>query len=315
MTASESPSPTPTAPTISVKRPSFQFYAGDWRRDTALQSCSLEARGLWIEMITIMHDGEPYGHLTAGGMPIHEDILAKMVGASVRRVNRLLIELRSRNIFGLTSDGVIYSRRMVRDEEIRKKKAAGGAKSLENPNVPRPKHVREDGPKDGRKDALAGSIGGSSGGSFDPSPAVAVASASAGRSSSSSPVGDVGECSAGERDVLSLLESDADRAALTAVLRGARNRVPAALAIRAIAMGNDPAIPKPTLAQLGRALRDFHTNGQPWGAALFRKYIVRAVQEDDHVGQNGNGRSTRSKVAGGGARNDDVLRRFAEEDG
>jgi len=35
--------------TSASKRPAFQFYPGDWRRDTALQSVSLAARGLWIE--------------------------------------------------------------------------------------------------------------------------------------------------------------------------------------------------------------------------------------------------------------------------
>jgi hypothetical protein len=53
-----------------VKRPAFQWYPGDWRRDTALQSCSIAARGLWVEMLNLMHDGEPYGHLTAGGVQL-----------------------------------------------------------------------------------------------------------------------------------------------------------------------------------------------------------------------------------------------------
>ena len=30
-----------------MKRPAFQFYPSDWRKDMALQSCSVAARGLW----------------------------------------------------------------------------------------------------------------------------------------------------------------------------------------------------------------------------------------------------------------------------
>ncbi len=75
-------------------------------------------------------------------------------------------------MFSRTDGGVIYSRRMVRDERVREARAKGGPKSLENQNVPRPK----DGGKDGRKDTLPPPL--------DPSPAVAVAVASAVASSS-----------------------------------------------------------------------------------------------------------------------------------
>jgi len=47
-----------------LKRPSFQFYPGDWLQRAALRACSLSARGLWIDMLSFMHQGSPYGHLT-----------------------------------------------------------------------------------------------------------------------------------------------------------------------------------------------------------------------------------------------------------
>ena len=46
-----------------MKRPSFQFYPGDWLRDPALRACSLAARGLWADVLCYMHQGAPYGHL------------------------------------------------------------------------------------------------------------------------------------------------------------------------------------------------------------------------------------------------------------
>ena len=49
------------------KRPSFQFYPDDWRADNELHICSLAARGLWIEMMMIMHNATPYGTLLARG--------------------------------------------------------------------------------------------------------------------------------------------------------------------------------------------------------------------------------------------------------
>lgn len=46
-----------------MKRPSFQFYPADWRNNAKLRRCSWEARGVWLEVMGLMHDGDPYGVL------------------------------------------------------------------------------------------------------------------------------------------------------------------------------------------------------------------------------------------------------------
>jgi len=46
-----------------VKRPAFQFYPGDWLEEGGLRASCLAARGLWVDMLCFMHQGEPYGHL------------------------------------------------------------------------------------------------------------------------------------------------------------------------------------------------------------------------------------------------------------
>lgn len=126
------------------KRPAFQFYAGDWQRDMELRMCSLAARGLWIEMMAIMHWATPYGHLVVNGIAPRVAELAKLVGDSPASVKRLLAELERHNVYSKTTDGAIYSRRMVRDEAVRLARAKGGATSLNNPNVPRPKDEHKD---------------------------------------------------------------------------------------------------------------------------------------------------------------------------
>ena len=108
-----------------MKRPSFQFYPSDWLRDTALRSCSTGARGLWMDMICFMHEGNPYGHLKVGDKVILPDNLARMVGESVEVVNSWLDELQVASVFDI-ENGVICSRRMIRDEELRQKRAVGG---------------------------------------------------------------------------------------------------------------------------------------------------------------------------------------------
>lgn len=108
-----------------MKRPAFQFYPGDWQRDAALRSCSVGARGLWIEMICIMHQAEPYGHLVVNGNPIDPETLARMVGAKATEVTRWQAELHRFGVFDKDGETIV-SRRMVRDEALRKIRAAGG---------------------------------------------------------------------------------------------------------------------------------------------------------------------------------------------
>jgi hypothetical protein len=106
-------------PPASTKAPAFQFYAGDWLRDPGVRSCSLAARGLWIDMLALMHQADRRGYLEhAPGRPITSDQLARVVGVTAEEVDRLLAELEGCNVF--SRDGAaVFSRRMVRDERKR----------------------------------------------------------------------------------------------------------------------------------------------------------------------------------------------------
>ncbi len=119
-----------------MKRPAFQFYPGDWLRSTDLRSCSVGARGLWIDMICLMHEGSPYGHLKVGSKDIGKDILARITGCSITDCEKWLAELLDAGVCSKL-DGTIVCRRMLRDERVRNARAAGGPKSLDNPKVPR----------------------------------------------------------------------------------------------------------------------------------------------------------------------------------
>ena len=143
-----------------VKRPSFQFYPGDWLEDIGLRASSLSARGLWADMLCYTHQGEPYGHLRRNDRDISTDELARMVGASPAVVARLLRELEDHNVFSRTETGTIYSRRQVRDETFRAKRAEwgkeGGSKAFENPRASRPGEPREGGKPSLRKGGIKG---------------------------------------------------------------------------------------------------------------------------------------------------------------
>ena len=49
------------------KRPWMKFYPADWRAEPSLRFTSLAARGLWIEMLALMHEATPRGSLLVKG--------------------------------------------------------------------------------------------------------------------------------------------------------------------------------------------------------------------------------------------------------
>ena len=98
-----------------MDKPYLAFYVRDWQGDTALQRCSFAARGLWIEMLCIMHDANPCGFLRLGKMDLDAEGLAAWIrGAKASEVSALLAELEEHEVFSRDDKGRIYCRKMVR---------------------------------------------------------------------------------------------------------------------------------------------------------------------------------------------------------
>mgnify|MGYP003382356446 CR=1 FL=1 len=96
--------------------PWLKFYPSDWRADPALRMCSVAARGLWIEMLCVMHEATPYGSMRVNGRAVSDSQIAILAGASIDDVTIWLAELESAGAFSRDDDGVIFSRRMQRDK-------------------------------------------------------------------------------------------------------------------------------------------------------------------------------------------------------
>lgn len=122
-------------------RPSFNFYPDNYMNDAGVRRCSPETRGIWIDLLCLMHQGNPYGNLTgpAGNHPIK--FLAEWCGVRQAIVKRALAELAENGVYSVTVEGSIFSRRMVRDEHNRTARAVGGKHSSENAAVPRRKGI------------------------------------------------------------------------------------------------------------------------------------------------------------------------------
>lgn len=131
-----------------MSRPWLQFYPADWRSDPRLRLCSRAARGLWIDMLSIMHEATPYGELRVGEVVLDATSLARVLGEPVDDVSADLVELERAGVFSRRRNGVIFSRRMVRDEEKRRKLRENGKKGG-NPSLSKQKKKAElDNPPD-----------------------------------------------------------------------------------------------------------------------------------------------------------------------
>lgn len=93
--------------------PWFKFYPGDWRNNSALQGCSLAARGLWHELLCVMRGCPREGVLEVAGKPMPIARIAQFVAATVEEVSGLLLELEAAGV-AKRIDGVLVSRRMIR---------------------------------------------------------------------------------------------------------------------------------------------------------------------------------------------------------
>ena len=99
------------------KNPAFQFYPGDWRRDTQVQMASMETRGVWFEMLCCMWDAPDRGKLS--GPP---ELLCRLLGCERDVLDRSIKEIDLLKIGNVTNghnEITITNRRMSREQKVR----------------------------------------------------------------------------------------------------------------------------------------------------------------------------------------------------
>jgi hypothetical protein len=80
-----------------------------------------------MDILCFMHEGSPYGYLKVNHKVILAPNLAAMTGLTLQDTEYCLKELHDAGVFDI-EDGVICSRRMIRDENLRNIRALGGHK-------------------------------------------------------------------------------------------------------------------------------------------------------------------------------------------
>ena len=104
--------------TDQKRRPWMKWFPADWRAESRLKMVSRAARSLWMDILGLMHEAEPYGHLIIGGVNPSPKQLAALLGDSDRDVKKWLKELEEAGVFSRDEEtGAIVSRRMIRDKQ------------------------------------------------------------------------------------------------------------------------------------------------------------------------------------------------------
>ncbi len=92
-----------------------KWFWADWSNDTALNLCSLPARGLWMALLCLAAQGEPYGTVTIKGrVPSDDELFDLICPRRTRRrdFNLWLAELETRGVAQRDHRLAIWSPRM-----------------------------------------------------------------------------------------------------------------------------------------------------------------------------------------------------------
>lgn len=104
---------------LAMKMPALQFYPADWRKDLAVQSLGYHDRGVWFEMLCLMHESSERGVLLLNGVTMPEEVIARLLGMDNQTFNQTLSTLLT---FGVAkrrpTDNAIFCKRMVDDERL-----------------------------------------------------------------------------------------------------------------------------------------------------------------------------------------------------
>lgn len=117
------------------KLPAFQFYPADWRADIGIQSLSFHDRGVWFEILCLMHQSEERGRLVLNGRPMSDEALSRALGLPVDELTATLERLLDYGVATRDDDGALVNRRMLRDEAVRRMRAEAGRRGGQKETV------------------------------------------------------------------------------------------------------------------------------------------------------------------------------------
>ena len=92
-----------------------------------VQSLSFHDRGVWWEMLCLMHESERRGVLILNGQAMSDEALSRLLGLDKQILTTTLTSLLTSGVASREEEtGAVYSRRMVRDEKLRQIRTIAG---------------------------------------------------------------------------------------------------------------------------------------------------------------------------------------------
>lgn len=111
------------------KLPALQFYTGDWRKDPCVQALDHEHKGVWIDLLCILNETSERGRLVLpNGNPMPDEAIARNLGLTEAKWKQIRSNLLGYGVASEDGDGVLYNRRIVRDQATREARAEAGRK-------------------------------------------------------------------------------------------------------------------------------------------------------------------------------------------
>ena len=112
---------------MAGKLPWMKFFVADYLQDTA--QLTLETQGFWMRLLCQMHGNVRRGYLCqANGQPLTLDQIARITGGTTATVAHLRQELITSGVCSVTTEGVMFNRRMVRESELSDARSKAGKK-------------------------------------------------------------------------------------------------------------------------------------------------------------------------------------------
>jgi hypothetical protein len=134
------------------------WFWSDWLGDQAVRRLTPAERGVWIDLIGLAAVAQPIGYVCDDrGTPLTDSEIARVTNAgSAEEVGKLIAGILEKGAASRDRTGRIYNRRMVRNVELKRKRAEAGKlggdatalkyfpNAVKQKNLPQhvPKHVR-----------------------------------------------------------------------------------------------------------------------------------------------------------------------------
>lgn len=115
---------------MASKKPSFQFYPGDYLKDPKLSMCLPSTRGIWMDLLCAMHENDQSGEVS--GTTAQLARICRCVESEMADAIRDLSVTNSANVTNCNGVVTIRCRRMWRDAEARKNGRLRTKKCREN---------------------------------------------------------------------------------------------------------------------------------------------------------------------------------------